>query len=469
MARVQTAAAEAIYLAAETFVDNALRRDDSLFTPGSAIWSLAGASDLDAGFVQSFTQRPDTTKRRFAEKFRDQIGDASPQTIQLAAEVLYVYFLIDIDVLGQTKRTLIDEVLSWSAEPVSMPAELAATLDGGIASTGTGFNTRRPNYVAYLIEFAKMWKGLAASELEAALADPWRFEGLVHSVEAPGGLGEREALLHLVFPDTFEPIVSIGMKQQIVAGFPQAPGGAEGLDRRLAEIRSYLTPEYGETFTFYQDDVAALWRTPRDPKTQPVTVWWVNQGQTYAEEHAGGYLWAPKANEKGQTMEAWTNMELVKVGDVIVHYAKGIRALSRISKEWETAERPSELAKHPWEREGYKVLTRYTELAEPIPLDALPPDVRRPSQGPFDTNGDVKQRYLLAVPKDMAGALEQFLGDSWPGRKSMERHPIYASIAEKGFRFPDWLVTDYLLSLATKPFVLLSGISGTGKTKDLSL
>ena len=42
---------------------------------------------------------------------------------------------------------------------------------------------------------------------------------------------------------------------------------------------------------------------------------------------------------------------------------------------------------------------------------------------------------------------------------------IYSFIRSRGYRFPDWLVTDYLISLATKPFVLLCGISGTGKTK----
>jgi energy-coupling factor transporter ATP-binding protein EcfA2 len=42
---------------------------------------------------------------------------------------------------------------------------------------------------------------------------------------------------------------------------------------------------------------------------------------------------------------------------------------------------------------------------------------------------------------------------------------IYSFIAGRGYRFPDWLITDYLLSLATKPLVLLCGISGTGKTK----
>jgi hypothetical protein len=42
---------------------------------------------------------------------------------------------------------------------------------------------------------------------------------------------------------------------------------------------------------------------------------------------------------------------------------------------------------------------------------------------------------------------------------------VYDYIAAKGYHFPDWLVTDYVLSLATKPLVILSGISGTGKTK----
>lgn len=42
---------------------------------------------------------------------------------------------------------------------------------------------------------------------------------------------------------------------------------------------------------------------------------------------------------------------------------------------------------------------------------------------------------------------------------------VYGHLASTGFHFPDWLVTDYVLSLAAKPFVILSGISGTGKTK----
>jgi len=42
---------------------------------------------------------------------------------------------------------------------------------------------------------------------------------------------------------------------------------------------------------------------------------------------------------------------------------------------------------------------------------------------------------------------------------------VYASYRAQGLHFPDEIVTSLILSLATKPFVILSGISGTGKTQ----
>jgi 5-methylcytosine-specific restriction enzyme B len=42
---------------------------------------------------------------------------------------------------------------------------------------------------------------------------------------------------------------------------------------------------------------------------------------------------------------------------------------------------------------------------------------------------------------------------------------IYDFFQQRGFRFPRETITRYILSLMTKPFVILTGISGTGKTK----
>ena len=51
------------------------------------------------------------------------------------------------------------------------------------------------------------------------------------------------------------------------------------------------------------------------------------------------------------------------------------------------------------------------------------------------------------------------------GEDDVAATDVYSHISDQGYHFPDWLVTDYVLSLATKPLVILSGISGTGKTK----
>lgn len=47
----------------------------------------------------------------------------------------------------------------------------------------------------------------------------------------------------------------------------------------------------------------------------------------------------------------------------------------------------------------------------------------------------------------------------------MEHQKFYQSYYDAGFFFPESILTTYALSLYTKPFVILSGISGTGKTK----
>ncbi|USB33936.1 DUF3578 domain-containing protein [Paenibacillus sp. YPG26] len=46
---------------------------------------------------------------------------------------------------------------------------------------------------------------------------------------------------------------------------------------------------------------------------------------------------------------------------------------------------------------------------------------------------------------------------------------IKAYIQQKGFHYPDGLIENLYLSLKTKPFVILAGVSGTGKTKLVKL
>jgi len=217
--------------------------------------------------------------------------------------------------------------------------------------------------------------------------------------------------------------------------------------------------------------------------------WWVNQGTSYTSARNGGYLWAPRANSTGQTRTHWTNMTLLRAGDRVFHYANGaLRAVSRVIREAQEVEtKPEVIRDKHWGDAGWLALVRMEELDTSVRFRDVSVSVREEagSKGPFDSTGGIKQGYLFPLEED-AGRL---LDDEMEGHA---KHPIehvfpvnpsvatsqtlrersyqtemsvYELIAAQGFAFPDWLVTDYVLSLATKPLVILSGISGTGKTK----
>lgn len=260
---------EKLYQAAERFVDVALRRDDSLFTPGEPVWSLETLQDLHEKFVG----RPDESSDSFETKLRRQLHDAPPRTIQLMGELLYVHFLIPINVKGETKREIIRTVLAWSPRPVSIPVDLAAVLDQGVARTGTMYNTARPFQLFFLVNFAQIWKSLPAAERDAALANPWHFKEIVWRVPLQKAHSQREGLIHLVFPDVFEDIVSQKAKSQIarsLASYVTDP--TDDVDRQMAQIRRKLSDQYGPDFSFYNKEVVGLWDTATDRWT-PLLAW----------------------------------------------------------------------------------------------------------------------------------------------------------------------------------------------------
>ena len=51
------------------------------------------------------------------------------------------------------------------------------------------------------------------------------------------------------------------------------------------------------------------------------------------------------------------------------------------------------------------------------------------------------------------------------GAECVENQNFFDYLSEKGYLFDQKLVENFLLSLKVKPFVILTGNSGTGKTK----
>ena len=255
---------ERVYAAAGTWVERALGADDSLFTPGTPIWSTAWLGELRRRFLD----RPDQGEGGFYGKLRTQLEGSPPEVYQLMAEVLYAQFLIiwKGTMGGDTKRKQVERVLGWGAPVSAIPGDLAGGLYPGIAGS-PAFNYRRQNQAAAVIEVVERWKEQAWEERERCLRDPWAFKEFVNGVsfrsvllrDRPNAAAvQRQALLHLVHPDTFEGTVSAEQKEEIAGARAFAhlvTEQAQDVDRRLIQIRRGLEDGLDRDFDFYDDSI----------------------------------------------------------------------------------------------------------------------------------------------------------------------------------------------------------------------
>ncbi len=250
----------ATYSTAERFVDAALRRDGSLFTPEQPVWSLPNLEELDRLYVQAFDPGPGS----FEDKLRLQIGGGSSGAIQLMAEIHYAYFLpASGGITGDTKRERIREILSWARPVVDLPDDLAEVLDHGIGGGGIGFGTYKWASISYFVRFGLAWKQLPAPERERALTDPGAFKAVADGVPTTGGgTYAKEALLHLVHPDSFERIFSRGEKGMLAQRLGDlVTDRSADVDRQIAQIRERLAARFGDGFDFYWTiPVMAMWK-----------------------------------------------------------------------------------------------------------------------------------------------------------------------------------------------------------------
>ena len=65
-------------------------------------------------------------------------------------------------------------------------------------------------------------------------SDPWKFKAVLYAIPPEGGQSQREALLHLVFPETFEDTVSTDSKAKIATAFAALSNARRARYRRTA-------------------------------------------------------------------------------------------------------------------------------------------------------------------------------------------------------------------------------------------
>ena len=263
MARLRMAAS--ILEAAEKWKQECLVDGGSLFA-AERLWAEANFRELKTYFLE----RPDTGSGSFEEKLRIQLEPAHPEARRLWAEITWVYYLIVISVTRITKLDRIRTAWEWSGE--ALPEEhwaLGDVLDGGIVNPGMGYFGHQWREFNFIITMMLDWGARSARERESLLSDPWGFAAWVDGLKGGRQRLFRHALLFLLFPDTFEPIMSIRHKRNIVKVFADETDGTSDvacmdpvdLDKALLTVvRRLQDKNPGEEINFYKAPLKEVWQ-----------------------------------------------------------------------------------------------------------------------------------------------------------------------------------------------------------------
>ncbi len=248
---------EKMYAAADAWKQRALQSSDSLFTPDKSLWTPQLLQELHERLLAT------PSVKSFHLGLREQLAGSSAEVHQLAAEALFIVYLTPsiASIKAETKRKNVVAVLGWAEGlPQDIPDSLADGLKPGLVIL---MLMGIAGYLDFLVEFVKRWKELDSGEQKSLLADPWEFKD---SLQGLPSSAMKHALLHLVFPDTFEPIVSSDVKTKIAESLAHRAGyHGDDVDRKICQIRQHLEKEIGRSFDFFDKDVLPLWQTTDTP------------------------------------------------------------------------------------------------------------------------------------------------------------------------------------------------------------
>lgn len=256
MAHVTAPHAAPVYVAAGRFVDRALRQGGSLFRGVPRVWSRSVVDDLHRRVLDAYG-----TGATFDERWDAVLAGAADPTVQLAGEALFVHLLVAADVSERTARRLVEGTLDRADRPARIPPDLQPALAAGLVPTGIAFKARRLAQLRLLLAAIADWRGQSAARRRTLLDDSGAFAAWLRAVPHDGAQSQREALLHLVHPAAFEPIVSVAVKERVVRAFAEfVPSGLTDRDESLRAIRGAMEARHGPGVSFTSGPLAARWQ-----------------------------------------------------------------------------------------------------------------------------------------------------------------------------------------------------------------
>src|SRR5437764_5699354 len=189
-----------LYDAATRWRIDCLDSDGSLLSTGRSVWTADVLEELAGCLVVSADEREGS----FITKLKAQLADASADAVQLTAELHIVHFLIwwtegSGSISYATKRSQLDEILSWRPDSPAVPDQVDELLRCGIVRMGQHALSKRYTQLNYLIQLARTWKRLPSADKRTYATDPWSFRELAETIDAPSSDAQRLAIQYLLF------------------------------------------------------------------------------------------------------------------------------------------------------------------------------------------------------------------------------------------------------------------------------
>lgn len=313
MSRLERAAL--ILDAAEQWRQRCLLDGGSVFTD-ERLWTREYFAQLQTHFVES----PDKGTGSFEEKLRRQLEPVAPEAKRLWAEMTWLYLLI---VRGVKRVTKLDRIRTvWESSGAALPEDhraLGDVLEGGIVFPGMAYLGNQRFEFYFIITLMLDWNSRSPRDRESLLSDPWAFAEWVDGHSEGRRRPFRHALLFLLFPDVFEPVVSLNHKKAIVEAFPDEAGKKPdvdnidliGLDKALqALVRRLQDERPGEEIQLYESPLKERWLHRPPPPIDPEK----NDEAWYRGRFGTADVWGIGAGRGARFWEDFRNHGVVAIG-----------------------------------------------------------------------------------------------------------------------------------------------------------
>lgn len=223
-------------------------------------------------------------------------------------------------------------------------------------------------------------------------------------------------------------------------------------------------------------------------------VWFVTQGSTFTSEKGMKFLFAPKTGSDGRNRFYWENVSKVKKGDIIFNYSNGLKGVSLATTDG--YQNVNDDPSNDWNKEGYRVDIDLILLQPPISRELiirnkqkfnhyLSPIINKP----FTSEGGINQGYLYEFTKEAGRFARDIYGKEFgepaidtffdnvdlkilneispvaPNTDAFNYKLFRTEAVASNLYLSENLDLRFIASLLTKPFVILTGLSGSGKTK----